>query len=403
MRPAPPWWRPAPSKSAPAFSGWLRPGARYVYLWVTAPPKSAPASCGWRHPGTSYVCPWVTAPWSKIWVSVSDCTLEQGMGVREWLHPGARYVCLWVTVPSQSTTTSSGRLCPGARYLCVFAVGLYALLNFSFQWKESEQAHVLFHRKIGLKSEVFYWWLVIVTLVVAFGFLPNFGRWWGHTNDGFCLKMSAKWWAVIGGGYTQCLLAVKKKSSFCTPGSENTNTLGTSASAQVQALAFAPMSHLVKLSLLTRMHSSRMRTACLLPVSPSMHCLVGGGTWSHRGQGVYLLGRCTCWGVPGPGGYLLGGCGCTWLGVPAWGVYLPGGGGVPALGGVPAGGYLVPGLPAGGWGCTCPGVPAWGVYLPGGGGGGTCPGTPPLWTEFLSHASENITLPQTSFASDKYY
>ena len=183
MRPAPPWWRPAPSKSAPAFSGWLRPGARYVYLWV--------------HP-----------------LPVGGGTLEQVMCVREWLHPGARYVCLWVTVPSQSTTTSSGRLCPGARYLCVFAVGLYALLNFSFQWKESEQAHVLFHRKIGLKSEVFYWWLVIVTLVVAFGFLPNFGRWWGHTNDGFCLKMSAEWWAVIGGGYTQCLLAVQKKSSF---------------------------------------------------------------------------------------------------------------------------------------------------------------------------------------------
>ena len=28
--------------------------------------------------------------------------------------------------------------------------------------------------------------------------------------------------------------------------------------------------------------------------------------------------------------------------------------------------------------------------------------TPPLWTEFLTHASENITLPQTSFAGGKY-
>ena len=28
-----------------------------------------------------------------------------------------------------------------------------------------------------------YWWLVRVTLVVAFGFLPqNFGKWWGPTN-----------------------------------------------------------------------------------------------------------------------------------------------------------------------------------------------------------------------------
>ena len=49
------------------------------------------------------------------------------------------------------------------------------------------------------------------------------------------------------------------------------------------------------------MHSSRMRTARLLPVSPSMHC----------SRGVYLPG-----------------------GVPAQGVYLPRG--VPAQGGVPA-------------------------------------------------------------------
>ena len=30
-------------------------------------------------------------------------------------------------------------------------------------------------------------------------------------------------------------------------------------------------------------------------------------------------------------------------------------------------------------------------------GGCTCPGTPPLWTKFLTHAYENITLPQSSF------
>ena len=38
---------------------------------------------------------------------------------------------------------------------------------------------------------------------------------------------------------------------------------------------------------------------------------------------------------------------------------------------------------------------------PGGSAPGTPPGTrhhPPLWTEFLTHACENITLPQTSFA-----
>ena len=44
----------------------------------------------------------------------------------------------------------------------------------------------------------------------------------------------------------------------------------------------------------TRIHSSRMRTARLLTVSPSMHC--SGGVPGSRG--VYLV-----WGgVPGPGG-----------------------------------------------------------------------------------------------------
>ena len=93
--------------------------------------------------------------------------------------------------------------------------------------------------------------------------------------------------------------------------------------------------------------------------------------------------------LPGPGGYLPGPGGGTCLvpggaGVPAWsqrGVYLPGPrGGVPAWsrGGVPT------------W--------SWGVYLPG--PRGAVPGQvlPPLWTEFLTHASENFTLPQTSFA-----
>ena len=70
------------------------------------------------------------------------------------------------------------------------------------------------------------------------------------------------------------------------------------------------------------MHSSRMRTACLLPVSPSMHCSQGD--------------------------------------VPA--------GGIPAQGGVPA---------------------REGLYLP---------RYSPPGTEFLTHATENITFPQTSFA-----
>ena len=86
-----------------------------------------------------------------------------------------------------------------------------------------------------------------------------------------------------------------------------------------------------------------MRTAHLLPVSPSMHC--SGGV---PAQGVYLRRRCTC-----PGG-------CTCPGV-----------------------------------CTCP-------------GGCTCPGRgvpaqvlSPLWTKFLTHAFENISLPQTLFAAVK--
>ena len=108
------------------------------------------------------------------------------------------------------------------------------------------------------------------------------------------------------------------------------------------------------------MHSSRMRTACLLPVSPGMHCLVG----------YLVLG-----GVPGSGG-VPGPRGCTYsLGVYlVWGVYLV------------LGVYLV-----------------WGVYLVPRGdvpglGGVYLPRYSPLWTEFLTHASENITLPQTSFA-----
>ena len=78
-------------------------------------------------------------------------------------------------------------------------------------------------------------------------------------------------------------------------------------------------------------------------------------------------------------------------------VYLPGGctctGGVPAWGGTCPAEYLPQGTCSGG--CTC-----LGVYLPG--WEGTCLGggvpaqvlPPPPWTEFVTHATENITLPQ---------
>ena len=96
------------------------------------------------------------------------------------------------------------------------------------------------------------------------------------------------------------------------------------------------------------MHSSRMRTACLLTLSPSMLRSGGGGAWS-RGGGVVPGRGGGC--LPGPGGYLVWGIAWFW-GVPglgggtwSWGYppgswrYLPGSGGVPTWSrgrGVPA-------------------------------------------------------------------
>ena len=119
------------------------------------------------------------------------------------------------------------------------------------------------------------------------------------------------------------------------------------------------------------MHSSRMRTARLLPISPRMHCS-GRGCTSPGSvctyPGVPASGRVPArergvpeWGsgVPFRGVYLPRGCTCLGMylprGVPAWGVHLPGN--VSACGGVPV-----------------RGVPAWEVYLP---RGCTCQGTLP--------------------------
>ena len=49
----------------------------------------------------------------------------------------------------------------------------------------------------------------------------------------------------------------------------------------------------------TSMHSSRMRTACLLHVSPSMHCSRGGGLILG---GVCFPEGCASWGCLLPGG-----------------------------------------------------------------------------------------------------
>ena len=53
--------------------------------------------------------------------------------------------------------------------------------------------------------------------------------------------------------------------------------------------------------LLTTLHSSRMRTARALTVSPSMLCAGGPGPRGVPGPGVPALGGCLVWGVPGPG------------------------------------------------------------------------------------------------------
>ena len=65
------------------------------------------------------------------------------------------------------------------------------------------------------------------------------------------------------------------------------------------------------------MHSSRMRTARLLPVSPSMHSS-GGGLVVYLPRGCVLTGGVPEVGVPARGG-------CTYLGdVTSQGVYLLG-------------------------------------------------------------------------------
>ena len=145
-----------------------------------------------------------------------------------------------------------------------------------------------------------------------------------------------------------------------------------------------------------------MRTARLLPVSPGMHCS-WRCTQPWRGAGVLVQG-----GVPGPGGctwsrgctwfqgvYLVWGCTWSWGGTWSWG-RVPGHREVYLVRGCV---YLAPG------GCTwSQGVVknfrgcTWSRGGVPGLGGCTCPSTLPLWTEFLTHASENITLPRTSFA-----
>ena len=122
------------------------------------------------------------------------------------------------------------------------------------------------------------------------------------------------------------------------------------------------------------MHSSRMRTARLLPVSPRMHCLgVGGvpglgrGVHSPGRRGVYLVqggipgprGCTWSWGCTWSGGVYLVPRGCTW----SWGVYLVRGG-CTWFGGVPSRGDLVPGGVPGTGGVPGPGGCTWSGGVP---------------------------------------
>ena len=136
--------------------------------------------------------------------------------------------------------------------------------------------------------------------------------------------------------------------------------------------------HLAEVIQQTRLHSSRMHTARLLTVSPSMHC--AGGS-------------------PCQGGLL--------------GVEGGVGGGPPCQGGLLARGVcLARGMsPCQGVCLARVGLLARGICLARGcllaGGRGVVVSQhvlrqTALWTEFLTHATENITFPQTSFAGGKY-
>ena len=135
-----------------------------------------------------------------------------------------------------------------------------------------------------------------------------------------------------------------------------------------------------------------MHTVCLLPVSPSMHCLGGtctwsGGTWSPRGVpglGVYLVlgGALVPRGCTWSWGCIWSQEGCTW----SWGVYLVQRH-VPGVGRayLPRRGVPGPGGCTWSQGVCLLGVPAQVL---------------PLWTESQTGV-KNITLPQTSFSGGK--
>ena len=134
------------------------------------------------------------------------------------------------------------------------------------------------------------------------------------------------------------------------------------------------------------MHSSRMRTSRLLTICCSPLPGVGGeGVSASRRVSAPRGDVCSGGGVSAPGGLSALGVVCSQGGVCSWGwVSAP-------RGGVCSGGCLL-------GGCLLPGGSAprvGGCLLLGGVFQHALRHTPsPLWTEFLTHASENITLAQ---------
>ena len=91
----------------------------------------------------------------------------------------------------------------------------------------------------------YIWWLVRVTLMVAFGFLPHdFGWWWGPTNDGFAKKINAAW--VVGTPKTYLWL---KKKTFCTFRQQGHKNFGWALMPIHEPLCLRTTRYLVEFSL----------------------------------------------------------------------------------------------------------------------------------------------------------
>ena len=71
------------------------------------------------------------------------------------------------------------------------------------------------------------WWLIRVTLLVAFWLLPqNFGRWWRPTFDGFCSKINAVWVVGILNSYLLFKEITFYTFTFYTFGQRGHNNIG---------------------------------------------------------------------------------------------------------------------------------------------------------------------------------